>query len=125
MLRLGLDLTGEEYQLDVISDGEQAMRFVDEHRTGNREEHPCVILMDLHLPRYGGLEILQAIRRTPPLAHIQVVVLTSLASPSEEREIRELGGVCLLKPSDFTCYSKLAREVMEICKGMFASTAEL
>jgi CheY-like chemotaxis protein len=123
LLRIGLDQVGEPYQLQVLEDGEAAMRFVNDHRNGVRPPHPCVIVMDLHLPRYNGVEILHAIRQAPALAHIQVVVLTSMASPSEEEEIKALGGMCLQKPSDLDLYSKLAEEVLELCKDASAAMA--
>ena len=123
LLRIGLDEVGEPYDLKVLEDGEAAMRFVNEHRNGIRPPHPCVIVMDLHLPRYNGVEILHAIRKAPALAHIHVVVLTSMASPSEEEELKALGGTCLRKPSDLDLYFELAEEVMELCKN--AATAQV
>src|SRR5579872_3501204 len=86
-LRHALDQTGEPYDLELLLDGEMALRFVDEHRRRKREPDPCVILLDLHLPKYDGLEILRAIKEAPKLAHIHVVVMTGAASPNEERAI--------------------------------------
>src|SRR5712671_5847759 len=71
-LRHALDQQGEKYDLQVLLDGEAALRFVDEHRTGLREPEPCVILLDLHLPKYDGIEVLRAVKRVPALAHIHV-----------------------------------------------------
>src|ERR1700742_95682 len=38
---------------------------------------PAVILLDLKLPRVGGLEVLAALRGDPRTRHLPVVVLTS------------------------------------------------
>ena len=46
LLRLGLDQTGEEYQLEVLPDGEAALKFIAEHRNGAKTHLPCVILLD-------------------------------------------------------------------------------
>src|SRR6478609_9559285 len=72
LLRLALDEQKEAYELEILKDGEEALRFVQEHRSGIREPEPCVILLDLHLPRYDGIAILHAIRGTPPLEHIKI-----------------------------------------------------
>jgi len=116
ILRYGLDRLGERYELDVLENGERALEFVQEHRSGKRAPDPCVIVLDLHLPRYDGLAILREIRRTPDLKHIQVVVLSSLASPAEEREIGTLGGQYITKPANLQAGLELAENVMMICR---------
>ncbi|MBN2137258.1 MAG: response regulator [Sedimentisphaerales bacterium] len=43
---------------------------------------PCLILLDLYMPRMNGLDFLQIVKSDPALKHIPVVVLT--ASPEEK-----------------------------------------
>ena len=116
LLRVALDRLKEEYILDVLRDGDEALQFVDEHRSGLRRLDPCVIVLDLHLPRHDGLEILRAIKRAPALAHIHVVILTSLATPSEEFHVQASGGTFLEKPAHLDGYIRLAERLIEICK---------
>ena len=120
-LRHALNQQGEPYELELLIDGEMALRFVDEHRQGKREPDPCVILLDLHLPKYNGLEVLEAIKAAPVLAHIHVVVMTSLASPREEATILAFGGLYREKPSGLNQCLGLAAEILRICKGPHAS----
>jgi chemotaxis family two-component system response regulator Rcp1 len=117
LIRHFLDEQGEEYWLEVLPDGEAALAFVHEHRTGVRKHEPCVILLDLHLPKYNGLEVLTAIRQEPVLTHIHVVVLTSAVSPADQAQITELGGICCVKPSDLDAIKTLTLEIMALCKG--------
>jgi CheY-like chemotaxis protein len=121
LLRYALDHHGEDYELEILRDGEEALRFVHEHRTGVREPEPCVILLDLYLPVYDGIAVLRAIRDAPVLEHINVVVLTALASPRQELEIASMGAMYKKKPSHLDDVMKLAAEVIEICKS--SSTA--
>jgi CheY-like chemotaxis protein len=121
LLRYALDQHGEDYELEILRDGEEALKFVYEHRTGVREPEPCVILLDLYLPVYDGLAVLRAIRGEPVLEHIHVVVLTSLASPRQELEIASMGAVYKKKPSKLDDVMRLAAEVIELCKN--SSTA--
>jgi CheY-like chemotaxis protein len=117
LLRHVLDEQGEEYYLEVLPDGEAALAFVAEHRAGIRQHDPCVILLDLHLPRYNGIEVLTVIREEPKLTHIHVVVLTSAASPADRAELAALGGICCIKPSDLADMQALAINIMALCKG--------
>ena len=113
LFRYALDETGEEYTLEVLTDGEAALMFV---RDRAAISDPCVILLDLHLPKYDGIVILSAIRKNPKLDHVKVVVMTTVASPQEESAIHTLG--CRLyreKPRDIDDLKLLAQEIMRIC----------
>ena len=93
VFRFALDRQGEEYELEILSDGEAALQFVSEHRGGLREPTPCAILLDLYLPRYDGLAVLRAIREAQALEHIHVVVLTGMASTAQVLENAAMGAL--------------------------------
>lgn len=123
ILRYALDQNGEEYELEILTDGEEALRFVQEHRAGVREPEPCVILLDLYLPVYDGMAVLRAIRQAPALEHIKVVVLTALASPLQEIEIATMGAIYKRKPSVLDEVARLAAEIIEICRNSAKATS--
>ena len=54
-------------------DGEEALEYL--RNEGN--EKPCVILLDLNMPRMNGLELLKIIKDDEELKGIPVVVLTA------------------------------------------------
>jgi two-component system, chemotaxis family, response regulator Rcp1 len=117
LLRLALDQQGEEYRIDLLRDGEEAIHFVRQQRLMPAEPEPCVIILDLHLPRHDGKAVLRAIKQEPALAHIHVVALSSLPSPSDEREVLRLGArLCRAKPMDLDDWLALAAEILAICR---------
>ena len=124
LLRHALVQQGETYELEILNDGEKALRFVHEHRTGIREPEPCVILLDLYLPRYDGMAVLRAIRQAPALEHIHVVVLTGLATPDQQVEIANLGALYRRKPSGLTELASLAAEIIAICKSFYTAKSQ-
>jgi CheY-like chemotaxis protein len=73
ILRHALGELGEEFDLEVVSDGDVALQFVSDQRANRHDAKPCVIVLDLHLPKHDGLEILRAIRYEPALTHVHVV----------------------------------------------------
>jgi chemotaxis family two-component system response regulator Rcp1 len=117
ILRHALDQHGDAYQLDVLRDGEEALRFIYDQRQAPRDPEPCVIILDLHLPKHDGTTILQALRNEPALIHSGVVVLTSLASPQDEREVLDFGvRLYRTKPSQLDAWISFAGEVLAICR---------
>jgi CheY-like chemotaxis protein len=115
LLRFALDRQGD-YELQVLEDGEEALRFIAEHRAGIHAPDPCVILLDVHLPRYDGLEILDALKQAPALLHIQVVVLSSSASPEAQAEIHNKGALYRAKPVTLKHFLELGSEIFALCK---------
>lgn len=116
LLRHALDQHNQEYALEVLGDGEEAIEFVNRHRLLGAEAEPCVIVLDLHLPKYDGTEVLKAIKQEPALALVQVVALTTLASPKDEQEVRALGvRLYKAKPILVDEWIKLAGDILELC----------
>jgi two-component system response regulator len=115
LVRLVLDEQRRPYRLEVLRDGEAALVCIAEHRSGAREPTPCVIVLDLHLPKYNGIQVLTAIRQDPVLSHIHVVVLTSLARTAEKDKVIALGAICREKPSDLEKFFELGAYILNLC----------
>ena len=110
LLRHALD------QLEILRDGEEAIDFVNRQRSAAHEAEPCVIVLDLHLPKHDGTAVLKVIKKEPALALVHVVALTTLASPKDEQEVRELGvRLYKAKPTLVEEWIKLAGEILAIC----------
>ena len=117
LLRHALDQHHEEYVLEVLRDGEEAIDFVNRHRSSRPDEEPCVIVLDLHLPKHDGTAVLKVIKQEPVLALVHVVALTTLASPKDEQEVRDLGvRLYKAKPTLVEEWIKLAGEILDICR---------
>jgi CheY-like chemotaxis protein len=63
-------------------DGEEALRLA-------REAIPDIILLDMLLPKLGGREVIQALRRDLPTAQIPVLVFSSLPQANEVKLAHE------------------------------------
>jgi len=86
LMRLALQAAKITCNLSVVQDGLEAMAFL--HRQGEHASavRPDLILLDLNLPRKGGLEVLAEIKAGNNLQLIPVVVLTT--SKADEDIIR-------------------------------------
>ena len=66
--------------LHVVTDGEQALRFLRRAGDYAGAPRPGLILLDLNLPRLDGLEVLAELKADPELKVIPVVILTTTSS---------------------------------------------
>ncbi len=64
------------HTLIVVQDGETALRLLSERL-------PQLVLLDLNIPKVGGLEILQTMRSDPLLRVVPVIVLTNSQSQDD------------------------------------------
>ena len=90
LLRSALEQYGVNYTLEVIQDGERAILYLG-RLTDGVEIAPDLVVLDLSLPRYDGLEVLSACRQIAAMEHVPILVLTSSASPREQARAEQLG----------------------------------
>jgi two-component system, response regulator len=89
-------------RLDVVRDGEQALSYLRAAAA-----MPRLILLDLRLPKLGGLRVLDAIRRDTRARQVPVVVLTSSQEEADVARAYELGANSyIVKPVVFDGFVK-------------------
>ena len=89
--------------LQVAQDGQEAMDYLGglgEYADRERFPLPCLVLLDLKLPRVMGFEVLKWIRQQAALKTITVIVLTSSdLKPDVDQAYRLGADSYLVKPS--------------------------
>jgi CheY-like chemotaxis protein len=98
-----------------LQDGEAAFRFVADHRSGLRQPEPCVIVLDLNLPKHDALAVLAPIRSEPALSHIKVLVVSTLAVPETQALLRAMGGLYRERPRDLPGLHDMAVQLLALC----------
>jgi CheY-like chemotaxis protein len=100
-LRLALKRSGVECELTVINDGAEALAFANKQGKYSGSPQLNLAVIDLNLPKYGGIEILTAMRQNKEFQSVPVVIMTSSAMPGEQVVIEDLGVEHLIaKPPD-------------------------
>ena len=89
LFRLALKDAELDCDLTVLEDGAAALSLIRHPDTGARI--PDLTVLDLNLPKNGGLEVLEAIRANSVFVNMRVAILSSSSSPRERARIEEFG----------------------------------
>jgi DNA-binding response OmpR family regulator len=104
LIMAGLSSNNVANNIVVARDGEEALDYLNcaGKYAGRSDGNPAVVLLDLKLPKVGGLEVLKYMRSDEKLLRVPVVILTS---SREERDIIEGYRIgtngYVVKPLDF------------------------
>lgn len=97
-------------QVDVVRDGQQALDYLfreGEFAGRGGPDLPTVVLLDIHLPRVSGLEVLEQVRRDPRTRLVPIVILTSSDEERDRLRSYETGANSFVrKPLDFSVFAE-------------------
>jgi chemotaxis family two-component system response regulator Rcp1 len=90
LVREAIGEHGVDCELSVITDGAEAIAFMD-HIDATSGACPNLIVLDLNLPKCTGLEVLKRIRESGRCTNARVVILSSSDAKSDRIEALNLG----------------------------------
>jgi two-component system, chemotaxis family, response regulator Rcp1 len=115
LLREALERHNVHCEVTVISNGEAAVKFIDEIE-GGRQPRPDLVVMDLNLPKKPGKEVLRRLRGSGACGNIAVVILTSSDNEKDKDDVAPFAPLHYLrKPSkldDFLTLGALFKQIV-------------
>jgi two-component system response regulator len=116
LLGYAFETLGTSVELHAAADGEEALGILADAKTGERC-HPDLVILDLNLPKYSGIEVLSRIRQDRDFARVKVVVLTSSDSPLDRSASEALGITAYVrKPMHFDDFVALGGRFLELAR---------
>ena len=113
-LRRAFRQAGITHAFHRVRDGEEGRHYLLGHPPfDDRHLHPfpCLVLLDLKLPRRDGFELLESVRAEPALRRLPLIVLSSSKESVDVNRAYAAGANCyLVKPLRFEDLLELMRK---------------
>jgi len=99
-------------RLNVATDGLEALAFLRQTGSFRKCPRPGLVIMDLNLPKIGGLEVLARIKDDPLLKSIPVVILTISDAEIDIAKGYRLQANCYLrKPVELEAFEDMVHSI--------------
>lgn len=97
-----------------VKDGQEALDYVHSQGAyaGRPHTAPLVVLLDINMPRMGGVETLRQLKMGEHTKTIPAVMLTTTDDPREVEHCYELGcGLYITKPVEYDAFCEVVRRL--------------
>ena len=95
-------------RLNVANNGEEALAYLRD----SENEKPCIILLDLNMPKMNGIEFLTIAKQDELLRKIPVVVLTTSREEQDKADSFNLGiSGYMVKPVDYKRFVEVVKTI--------------
>lgn len=92
----------------IAGNGEEGLQYLGRPD----QEKPCIILLDLNMPKMNGIEFLQIVKNDNRLKRIPVVVLTTSRNEQDRVESFNLGVAgYMVKPVDYQQFVNVVKTI--------------
>jgi CheY-like chemotaxis protein len=112
LIREAFDFNKVHNNLNVVSDGEQALDYLRGVGEYAGRMRPDLVLLDLNLPRKDGREVLADVKGDDDLRTIPIVVLTTSEAEEDVLKSYQLhANAYVTKPVDFERFVAIVRQI--------------
>lgn len=97
LAREALSGSAHRTQIHSVEDGVEAMAFLNHRDKYVNAIRPDLVILDLNLPKKGGLAVLAAMKAGPELRRIPVAIFTTSQLHSDIVRSYEMGANCYVR----------------------------
>ena len=117
LVRQALTLTGARNNIVVLPDGAAVMNYLQRWLSvaGSEWIARGLLLLDLHMPRANGTQVLHWIRAQPRLRDLYVLVLTHSSNLDELEHARQAGATRCLRKQSLEALQRARGEALAGC----------
>lgn len=112
LLASAIDKSERNIVLESISDSLHAVQELQRRSKANLEELPNLILLDLNMPGYNGIEVLEILRKDKNLKYIPILIMTSSSLDTDLKDCLAAGAnSVVVKPSSHLRYIEVVKMI--------------
>ena len=101
------------FRIEEAVNGWEALKFLENAMTA--ESLPCLIIMDMNMPKMDGRQTILKIKENEHLASIPIVVFTT-SSNAEDRKFFESRGIHFItKPFEYKVFTRQIIGLLAFC----------
>ncbi len=118
LIREAMEAIRLPFTLQVVEDGEQAVRFFDQADDDPGMPCPALVILDINLPKKQGSDVLRHMRQSRKCANVPVIAVSTSDSAEDRERMTKLGmDRYFRKPSDYDEFMKLGQIVKALLEG--------
>lgn len=107
-----VDIDGE-HRIVEAADGVYGLSVLNQ--MADKKELPCLIVLDINMPRMDGRETLLKIKSDEKLSKIPIVIFSTSSSPMDKTFFDRYRTAYFVKPINFEELKKTAARLISIC----------
>lgn len=101
------------YSLDVVTDGDAAIKMLLRESGYESARTPDIIFLDLNIPKKSGVEVLQIVKEHPVLKIIPVIIFSTSESQNDIQQCYKHQANCYVsKPLDYDDFVRVIKAVI-------------
>lgn len=100
-------------ELVTVSDGMQALSFLKNLPLD--KPSPCLVILDINMPKMGGKEALASIRSIDRFKSIPTILFTTSNQPLDQEFAQRFNAGFITKPIEYSQIDLIARKFIEHC----------
>ena len=113
LFQTAFEENGLTFQIEFVHNGVELISYLDSCKvSGDHNDFPSLIILDLNMPKKDGREVLKEIKDHPVYKIIPVIIFTTTKNEMEVRRCYELGANSyIVKPVSFDGLLNIIREI--------------
>lgn len=82
------------------------------------EALPCLVIMDMNMPKMDGKQAVTRIREMPELAPVPIVLFTTSTNKDHRAWFEDQGVHFISKPYDYGAFKSQIHDLLRLCAGL-------
>lgn len=113
LIEEALKESGFFVNLEVISDGNEVLNYLNKVQPYSLAKNPDIILMDLNIPKKDGKQLLKEIKKHPSFHPIPIIILTVSQAESDIIQCYNLSANCyIVKPFEIDRLMQVIKSIV-------------